>query len=433
MARKRPVGLRDAHRQPLPRTKITIGGRLVNVLVVTAIVGLLSNTVYLSMAAIAARRFLIRRRHRREPVPTEHRLTRISVLKPVHGPEPRLEECLESFFRQNYSDFELIFGARGPDDPAVETIERLRARYPAVPAKMVFSGDPHYSNAKISALEQMVTEASAQLLFIADSDVRVEPDYLTQVASPLLDPANGVVTCLYRGVSAGGWWSALEALGMSVEMSSGVLVADMLEGMRFALGPTMAMRREVLERIGGIGVLGAYHADDYVLGQRAHAAGYHVVLSHHVIEHVAVNRSLRGSLRHHLRWMRSTRFSRPVGHLGAVFTFATPFGVVGFTAAMAGGRPKLATALLFWSLASSLLQCVAIGWGVVRDRAALTRCVAYPFRDLLGFAAWCGSFFGSAIVWRGEVYDLEEDGTMRPRAAGPSGRGVASRARREAV
>jgi ceramide glucosyltransferase len=405
----------------------------VNVLVLTALVGLFSNTVYLSMAVFAARRFLVRRRHRRKPLPTERGLTRISVLKPVHGPEPRLEECLESFFRQNYSDFELIFGARGPDDPAVETIERLRARYPGVPVKMVFSGDPHYPNAKVFALEQMVAAASARLLVIADSDVRVEPDCLTQVVSPLLDPANGVVTCLYRGVSVGGWWSTLEALGMSVEMSSGVVVADMLEGMRFALGPTMAVRREVLEGIGGIGVLGAYHADDYVLGQRAHAAGYHVVLSHHVIEHVAVNRSFRGSLRHHLRWMRSTRFSRPAGHLGAVFTFATPFGVLGFTAAMASGRPKLATALLVWSLANSLLQCVAIGWGVVRDRAALARCLAYPFRDLFGFAAWCGSFFGSAIVWRGEVYDLAADGTMRPRAAGTSARGAAGPAGREAV
>src|SRR5262249_8498971 len=156
------------------------------------------------------------------------------------------------------------------------------------------------------------------------------------------------------------------------------------------------------EQIGGMAVLGAYHSDDYILGQRVHAAGYHVVLSHHVIEHVAVNRSLRESLRHHLRWMRTTRFSRPAGHLGAFITFATPFGIAAFTTALASGRPKLAIALLIWSLAGSVLQCVAIGWGVVRDRAALARCLVYPFRDLLGFAAWCGSFFGSAIVWRGE-------------------------------
>jgi ceramide glucosyltransferase len=405
----------------------------VNALVVAALVGLFANTVYVVMAAFAARRFFVRQQQRTRQDQTQSRLMRISVLKPVHGQEPRLEECLESFFRQNHSPFELIFGARTPDDPAVPVIDRLRTKYPGVSATTVFAGDPRYPNAKVSALEQMVVAASSQFLVIADSDVRVEPDYLSQVTSPLLDPGIGVVTCLYRGVSAGGWWSALEALGMSVEMSSGVLVADLLEGMRFALGPTMAVRRDALEGIGGIGVLGAYCADDYVLGQRVHAAGYEVILSHHVIEHVAVNRSLRASLLHHLRWMRSARFSRPAGHLGTVFTFATPFGIAGFIAALLGGRPTLATALLVWSFANSLVQCFAIGWGVVRDRAALARCLAYPIRDLLGFAAWSGSFFGSAVVWRGEVYDLEADGTMRRRAAGASTRTVDSPKRREAV
>ena len=318
--------------------------RLIGALLVAALAGLLSSTVYLVMAVCAAWRFLARRRQHGLPSSTERRPA-VSVLKPVHGVEPRLEECLDSFFAQNYSDFELIVAARTAADGALEVVERLRAKWPGVKVRTVIAGEPQYPNAKVSALEQMVNLSSCSFLVIADSDVRVEPDYLTHVVRPLLEPPNGLVTCLYRGVSAGGWWSALEALGMSVEMTSGVLVADMLEGMRFALGPTMAVRKDVLDAVGGIGGLGAYCADDYVLGQRVHAAGYRVVLSHHVIDHLAVNRSFRQSWRHHLRWMRSTRFSRPAGHIGTLFTFAVPFGILAVLAALANGQPRLADGL----------------------------------------------------------------------------------------
>jgi ceramide glucosyltransferase len=397
-----------------------------------ALVGLLSSTVYLMMAVIAARRFLVQRRRGISSRSAERLLQSVSVLKPVHGFEPRLEECLETFFTQNHSAFELIFGARAASDPALHVIERLRAKYPEVNARIVIAGDPAYPNAKVAALEQMVDAASSSFLVIADSDVRVAPDYLAQVVAPLLDPRTGLVTCLYRGVSTGGSWSALEALGMSVEMTSGVLVADLLEGMRFALGPTMAMRREVLEAIGGMGVLRAYLSDDYVLGQRVHAAGYRVVLSHHVIDHLALNRSVRHSWQHQLRWMRSTRFSRPAGHLGTVFTFAMPFGIIGFVGALASGHSQLAIACLAWAFANRVLQCLAIGWGVVRDPSALARSWIYPARDLIGFVVWCCSWFGSGVVWRGEHYHLSGDGTMhRVDAAGR--RAVDGSARREAV
>jgi ceramide glucosyltransferase len=401
-------------------------------LLFAALVGLVSSTVYLTMAVIAARRFVARRRHV-SPHTTDSRLPHVSVLKPVHGVEARLEESVDTFFTQNHPAFELIFGARARTDGALQFVERLRAKYPDVNARIVIAGDPVYPNAKVAALEQMVDAASSSFLVIADSDVRVGPDYLAQVVAPLLDPRTGLVTCLYRGVPTGGWWSALEALGMSVEMTSGVLVADLLEGMRFALGPTMAVRKDVLEAIGGMRVLQAHLSDDYVLGQRVHAAGYRVVLSHYVIDHFAVNRSVRQSWQHHLRWMRGTRFSRPAGHLGTVFTFAMPFGILGFIAALANGQSQLAIACLAWACVNRLLQCLAIGWGVVRDPSALARCWIYPARDLIGFAVWCSSWFGSAVVWRGEQYDLRSDGTMHRVGTDDSRRAIDGSPRREAV
>jgi len=380
-----------------------------------ALVGLVSSTIYLVLVVAAARRFRGLRRARPDAGTGPRSLPPVTVLKPVHGAELRLEQCLESFFQQRYPEFELIFGGRHRDDPAWETVKKLSVKYPQIKTTIVISGNPIYPNAKVSALEAMVDRASFPYLVIADSDAQVDPDCLAEVVPPLYDSGVGLVTCLYRGVPTGGLCSRLEALGMSVEMTSGVLVADMLEGMRFALGPTTATRIDVLETIGGIGSLGDYCADDYVLGQRIHATGKTVVLSEHVIEHVVVNRSFRASMHHQMRWMRSTRFSRPWGHVGTGLTFAMPFGILGCAAAVSLGRLQLAIALACWAVANRVLQCVLVGWGVVRDRESLRYWWLYPARDLVGFFVWCASFLGTGIVWRDERYDLTAGGRLRRR------------------
>ncbi len=141
-----------------------------------------------------------------------------------------------------------------------------------------------------------------------------------------------MVTCLYRGRPTGGIWSKLEALGMSVEMTSGAIVANLLEGMKFALGPTMAIRRDALDAVGGFEPLADYCADDYVLGREVAESGRQVVMSQHVIDHVVINRSFAESMRHQIRWMKSTRFSRCAGHAGTALTFAMPFGILGLVA-----------------------------------------------------------------------------------------------------
>jgi ceramide glucosyltransferase len=232
------------------------------------------------------------------------------------------------------------------------------------------------------------------------------------VIRPLLDPKVGLVTCLYRGVPTGGIWSRLEALGMSIEMTAGVLVADMLEGMRFALGPTMATRRDVLQAVGGFEGLADYCADDYLLGQRIYESGRQVVLSQHVIDHFACNRSFKPSILHQVRWMKSTRFSRPMGHIGTGLTFAMPFGLLGAGAGIVLGRPLLGLALLAAAVVNRLLMAVAAGWGAVHDRRSLRDCWLYPVRDLMGFFFWTATFFGRKIVWRGERYRLAYGGKM---------------------
>ena len=199
---------------------------IVRALLFISVVGLISSTIFLILVLQAAARF---RRSTPKELPENIALPPVTVLKPLHGLEPELEANLESFFCQEYPAFEIVFGARRSDDPALEIVAALQRKYPHVRSCIVLSGEPVYPNAKVFALEKMIARAAAPYLVITDSDVRVAPNCLRQVVAPLLDPKTGVVTCLYRGVSAGGFWSTLEALGMSVEMPSGVLVANMLE------------------------------------------------------------------------------------------------------------------------------------------------------------------------------------------------------------
>jgi len=228
----------------------------------------------------------------------------------------------------------------------------------------------------------------------------------------LLEPGVGCVTTLYRGKPTDGLWARLEALGMSVEMTSGVLVADMLEGMKFALGPTMAVRREALQAIGGFAKFADYCSDDFLLGKWMAAAGYNVVLSSHIIDHVILHESLRQSLAHQTRWMKSTRYSRRMGHLGMALTFAMPYGALALLAGAATGRPWLGGLVFAATFLNRALLSVVAGWEAVRDPRALACCWLYPLRDLMGFGFWLASYCSDRIQWRGECYRLEPGGKM---------------------
>ena len=382
-----------------------------------SVFGLFTGTVFLFLVLASAVYF--RRQEKHGPA-SEHDFPLVSILKPLHGSEPRLRENLESFFRQDHPRFEIVFGARHATDAALEVVRDLQRSYPAVATTVVLAGEPTAPNAKVCALEKMAAAMRGEVVVVSDSDVHVSPGYLRAVVAPLLDLKVGLVTCPYRGVPIGGLWSRLEAMGMSIELMSGVLVANMLEGMRFALGPTMALRRAVLEQIGGFGALAHYCADDYVLGNMVAAAGYQVVLSHHVVEHMAVARGFADSLGHQVRWMKSTRYSRPKGHVGTALTFAMIYGVTGGAAALALGHPLLATGLFCAAFLNRAAQALAVGGWIARDAGAARLCWLYPLRDLLGFFLWCASFTGSTIMWRGERYRLSAQGKMMTEGAVPA-------------
>ncbi|HTW48840.1 MAG TPA: glycosyltransferase [Acidobacteriaceae bacterium] len=336
----------------------------------------------------------------------------VSLLKPLHGAEPGLEAHLETFFLQDYPRFEILFCARRSDDAGLAVARSVAARHPGVPVQFFFTGPGPYINAKVSSLELMEAHAQHDILIISDSDVRVTPSYIREVVAPFASDAVGAVTCLYRGVPNGSLWSRLEAAGMSIEMTSGVLTASLLEGMKFALGPTMAVRRNCVRQMGGFGVLGPYCSDDFILGANVAEQGATVVLSRHVIDHLILNLSFIASLQHQTRWMRSTRFSRPLGHLGTALTFSIPFGIFAAAAALGLHQPTLAVGLLAYSIAQRMMLAALVGALAVHERRLLRTILLYPLRDLLGFLCWIASYAGSTVLWRDSRYRLSRGGLM---------------------
>jgi len=387
--------------------------------------GLVSSFVFLSLAIIAAVRFKKHSDARLKDAlsfPADQ-LPPVTIFKPVHGMEERLEQNLESFFQQDYPDYEIIIGARSEDDPAILLAKNIGQRYPRVKSRIVASGPPEWPNAKVFTLDKMIPLSRNDFFVISDSDVRVDRDFLRNVIPPLFDRKLGLVTCLYRGDPASDFWSFLEALGMSVEMPSGVVTADMLEGTRFALGPAVALRRDSLDAIGGIRATADYYSDDYVLGSKIWAAGYKVIFSHYFIHHVLTPRSFTRTLGDQLRWMKSTRHSRPWGHIGSGLTFAMPFGFLGLIAAAALGRWGLGLSFLAAAFANRVIQSLVIGWWLMKDQRALKFCWLYPLRDLQGFGVWVASFLSHTFYWRGEIYRFTKDGRIiaqtRTAAASP--------------
>jgi ceramide glucosyltransferase len=386
------------------------------VLIALAVAGLITSTAFAGIVLAAVPAFLRERRAAFAQLEREPRFTPpLSLLKPLHGYEPALETHLATFFEQDYPQYEILFCARSADDAGLETARRVAARYPQIPVKILSTGgEPDYINAKVASLEKMEAAAAHDILVISDSDVRVTSGYLRAMAMPFVHARVGGLTCPYRGVAAeGGLWARLEAVGMSVEMTAGVLAARSMEGMQFVLGPTMAFRRETIRRMGGFQVTADYCADDFVLGNETFKLGETVVLSPHAIDHMVLNSSFVQSMKHQVRWMRSTRFSRPKGHFGTVLSFSVPFGLLGCGAATAMGHWGVGLVLLGWSVASRLALAIAVGNWVVRDRSWVGLLVLYPIRDLMGFGFWAASYLSDRVLWRGRVFRLLPGGKMR--------------------
>jgi ceramide glucosyltransferase len=363
-----------------------------------------ANSFYV-FAILAAGRFFSARR---EPNPEFH--PPISILKPVCGLDRDAYENFASFCRQDYPCYEVIFGAADEADPGLQVARQIAHDFPGVPIRIVGNCRPAGANPKVSNLVSMEAFARYPLLLVSDSDIRCGPDHLRALVAPLREPATAVVTCLYRS-QAGGFAGWLDALGLSAEFQPGVLVANALEGTRFAMGSGILIRRSVLDEIGGFRAIADYLADDFLLGNLPARAGHRVVLSSEVVEHRLDTRSLAELARHQIRWNRGIRVCRPWGYAGLVWTQGVAAGLL-LLLLTHGSRP--AWLLLAATVALRLFEVWTIAVRRLRDQAARRFLWMVPVRDVISFGLWIAGFFGNRIAWRGERFRLGRGGRLEP-------------------
>ena len=399
---------------------------LLRILFYVALAGTVTSSIYTLMVLVGAARFA-RRKRREERTPASDFLPPVSVLKPLHGAEPDLEDNLHRFFQVDYPEFELIFCARRATDLGLQLAQRVAAQYPHVRARFLTCGEPQFPNAKMWSLAHLAAAARFENLVTSDADARVTPDYLRRCVREMADSNRALASCLYIGRTTGGLAAQLDAVGKSVEMSGGIFVADLVErGIHFALGVTMILRREAFIQAGGCEDLGQYYAEDFVLGNRLAAQGRGVRMANYVVRLMVLPQSLRHSFTDQLRWMKSTRRSRPAGHLGTGLTYAVPFGILGLLWGLASGHAAtgllwlLATCLGRWIMAAAVLAAL-------EDEQPAKPVLIYPLRDLLGFAVWVASYMGDRMQYHGGRYSLGPDGRFEPVAnpAPPAAQGRA--------
>jgi ceramide glucosyltransferase len=372
---------------------------------IVSAIGIVSSALYYLLCLWSAAAFLRERETGESPASTWE-LPPVSILKPLKGADPEMYESFRSHCLQDYPQYEIIFGANDPDDPAIESVRKLQREFPDRRIQLVVCPKILGANVKVSNLAQMLTEARYEHIIVNDSDIRVEPDYLRKIVAPLENPRVGMVTCLYRGVAGATLGSRLEALGISTEFCPSVLAARQLEGgIRFGLGSTLAFRRAELEKIGGFASFLDYLADDYELGKRIAGLGLTVKLSDVVVETFLPPYPLRDFIAHQLRWARGVRDARSGGYFGLIVTF----GVLWSLLAVAANRGALwAWGALAGTLLLRLAVAAIVGREILGDREVLKNSWLIPLRDLIAFLIWMVSLGGNTVTWRGDRFRLRD-------------------------
>ncbi|MGD0346553.1 MAG: bacteriohopanetetrol glucosamine biosynthesis glycosyltransferase HpnI [Terracidiphilus sp.] len=364
---------------------------------------------YFFASLVAARSFLHERR-----APRAAFAPGVSILKSLKGLDPGMMDAFRSHCRQKYAgEFELLFGISSLDDPAAAAVNQLIAEFPELTIRLVACPERLGTNGKVSTLAQLARHAHFDVLLINDSDITVGPHYLERVACcfwPAAQDAGkapvGLVTALYRGRAHGTLASRLEALGIATDFIPGVLLSKLIEGgLHYGLGSTLAVKREALEKAGGLLALVDQLADDYEMGVRVERVGYRVALSAEVVETNLPAYAWRGFFDHQLRWLRTVRDARPAGYVGLIFTHGLMWALLNV---LASGLSPVSLWLLGLSFFLRLAQAMTVGAAVLGDHEVLPNLWLLPLRDALAMGLWVAGFAGDTIVWRGERFALKK-------------------------
>ena len=356
--------------------------------------------VYLLTAIFAVRRFAATPRVLAGSRPA------VTLLKPVCGDDPGLYENLRSFCTQDYGDVQVVIGAHRASDPAVPIVQRLIADLPGADITLVIDGQLAGSNFKVCNLSNMMAAARHDLLVLADSDMRVGPDYLATVVAPLEDEAVGLVTCLYSGRPVGGIWSRLGCGFINYGFLPSVLVGRLIGAGDGCFGASIALRRKTLDRVGGFAALAHQLADDYVLGSLVRSLGLKVVISSYVVENQVMEPTLPALISHELRWNRTIRSITPLGL--AASTVTHPLALATLALPLSGFN--LVAGLIFALSLAARMGLVYTCDGVFGLTPLAARLV--PIRDVLSFGLLIASFCGQRIVWRDRSFQVNQGGEL---------------------
>ncbi len=326
----------------------------------------------------------------------------VSILKPVYGLDPQLEEAVASHLRLDYPEYELLIGFQRPEDPAIPVLEKLLAQHPQAQARIEII-PTQALNGKTGVLEGLSRRARHPVLVVNDADITVPPDYLQRLAASLSQPGAGIVTCLYRA-RASSLPGCFEALGIATDFMPSALVAPFVGVREFGFGSTLCFRREDLDAIGGFGAFGDYIADDYQLASRIVARGRRAVFADIAVLTYLADPDWRSVWRHQLRWARTIRFSRPGGFAGMPVTHAGLWAILNLAAGNIGAAAAL------W-LARSVMGAFA-GFAVLGHWPALVAAPLIPLWDLFAFAIWVAAWCGRTAWWRGHRIRLGSKGRI---------------------
>jgi ceramide glucosyltransferase len=364
--------------------------------------------IYYALAIFSSLRFFLATRA--ETDQTGGFVPPVSNLKPVRGLDPEAYENFASFCRQDYPDYEILFCIGDTSDPVFPVLQRLVHDFPERQIRIVIGSGRNATNDKVAKLARLVEEASHEYLVISDSDVRVEPDYLRKVIAPLANPKTGATTCFYVPIEESTWVQRLQDVGMVSDFYPGILVAKQLDGVKFALGPTIATTRTRLRAFGGYASIENRPADDLLVGRLIAEQGYEVELLPYTISTVADYQSLNELFHKRLRWITVMRHMRPWGHLGLIFTLGLPWALLAVALLPTFG---IAAFYLGGYLIVRVVLTVLVGsWGL-KQPGIWKKLALIPLWDGMASLIWLTSFTRKTIRWRGRDY-LMRDGNLVP-------------------
>ena len=370
----------------------------------------LASILYLAFATCEVVLYKNRRQRKDRPQAGNPSLRPVTVLKPICGPDPNLYENLRSFCQQAYPHYQVVFGVSDATDPAITIIERVIADFPNLDLGLVVDGGLIGTNFKVSSLANMLRIAKYDILVIADSDMRVQPDYLGSIVEAFEDPDVGVVTCLYKGSPVGGLASLIAAMFINEWFLPSVLVALTFEKLRFCFGASMAVRREALEAIGGFEVLADDLADDYMLGKLISERGYKIHLAPYLVENIVFESDLKALFLHELRWARTVRTVRPIGYTLSFLTYSLPVSILFLAVTLATGFASAGVIAVALAIGLRVLLHYAVRAAFGIASPAMSWLI--PVRDILAFLVWCVSFLGRNVHWRNGRFSLDSDGRL---------------------